>query len=478
MPASGGRSRFASMAADVRAEAGQMMPMIVLLLVGIVGLGVIAVQVGKATVLRSDAQTAADAAALAGARDIRDQLSEQVAATGTSSLAAIDDTRVQTKAAQYAAANKGRLTRDIERDGADVKVWVQSVRTQGDGAPGGLEDEGAEARARARLELLPVFPGGSSTGGGAPPPSGGSPKISADEWDEIGKELKHHPPQCSDNSEDSDVYILGRHLQKHGFVILANAQLGSAPSPNAHDPDGWHYKCADSGAIDLNYDCCGQAAEDAAINPLVEPLHRLGFSTIWQAPGHYNHMHINGGGGTSVGVGGISGGAVGPLVDAYIGIRLVDWDAPPQSAGFALGGLGAGIGPSATSGPPDPQIAALACQMLDKWSVTGKARLALWEAMLVESGVHNPPDGSEDSVGVLQARAMHGSFETRMNPAWQIAKFLLDGYAISVGAIQWARIHPEKSAGQIAQDVQGSKYPWKYDLFEARARALNQQFCG
>jgi hypothetical protein len=477
MPGGGARSRFATMAAELRGDAGQMTPVIVMLLAGIVGLGVVAVQVGKATVLRSDAQTAADAAALAAARDVRDQLSEQVAATGTSSLAAIDDVRVQAAASNYARANDARLTRTVERDGADVKVWVETVRTQGDGAPKELQDRGAEARARARLELLPVFPGGSS-GGGAPPPSGGSPKISAAEWHEIGKELKHHPPQCSDDAEDSDVYILGRHLQKHGFVILANAQLGSRPTPGAHDPNGWHYKCADSGAIDLNYDCCGQAAEDAAINPLVEPLHELGFSTIWQAPGHYNHMHINGGGGASVGVGGIPGGAVGPLVDTYLGIRLVDWDAPAQSAGFALGGLGSGIGPSATGGPPDRQIAALACRLLDKFNVTGKARLALWEAMLVESGVHNPTDGDADSVGVLQARAMHGSYETRMNPAWQIAKFLLDGYAISFGAIQWARMHPEKSAGQVAQDVQGSKYPWKYDLFEAQGRALNQQFCG
>src|SRR4051794_451968 len=320
MPASGGRSRFASMAADVRAEAGQMMPMIVLLLAGIVGLGGIAVQVGKATVLRSDAQTAADAAALAAARDIRDRLTEQVAATGTSSLAAVDNTRVQTKAAQYAAANQGRLTRDIERDGADVRVWVQSVRTQGPGAPGGAADQGAEARARARLELLPAFPGSSSTGGGggAPAASRGSPKISAHEWDEIGKELKHHPPQCSDDAEDSDIYILGRHLQKHGFVVLGNAQLGSPPSPGAHDPDGWHYKCSHSGAIDLNYDCCGQAAENAAMDPLIEPLHQLGFRTLWRIPGDDDHVHINGGGGASIGAGGIPGGAVGPLVDAYI----------------------------------------------------------------------------------------------------------------------------------------------------------------
>src|SRR3954447_6718728 len=366
MPASGGRSRFASMAADVRAEAGQMMPMIVLLLVGIVGLGVIAVQVGKATVLRSDAQTAADAAALAAARDIRDQLNEQVARTGTSSLAAIDKVRVQSAAARYADANDARLTRTVERDGADVKVWVETVRTQGDGAPEAVKNRGAEARARARLELVPEFSGGGG-GGRAPAPSGGSPKISAKEWDQIGKELKHHPPQCSDSAEASDVYILGRHLQKHGFVTLANAQLGLAPTPGKHDPLGWHFKCANSGAIDLNYDCCGQAAENAALDALVEPLHKLGFTTIWRAPGHDDHMHINGGGGGSVGAGGLPGGAVGPLVDSYIGIRLIDWDAPAQSTGFALGGLGKGIGPSATGGAPDREIAELACRLLARW---------------------------------------------------------------------------------------------------------------
>jgi hypothetical protein len=460
-----------------------MAPVIVFLLVGIVAMGVIAVAIGKATVLRSDAQTAADAAALAAARNIRTQLQEQVAMTGTSSLANINDARVQADAAKYAGLNDAHLTRDIEREGADVKVWVATERTQGKTAPDGAEDKRGEARARARLELVPIFPGidnggtaGGATGSAAAPAPGATPRISDKEWKEIGKELKHHPPQCSDNPEDNDVTILGKHLQKHGFVTLSNSQLGIPPTPGKHDPGGWHYKCANSGAIDLNYDCCGQAAENAAIDPLVEPLHELGFTTIWQANAeHMNHMHINGGGAPSLG----PGGAVGPLVDAFLDIRLIDWDAPAQAAGgFDLGGLGSGIGPSDTSGPPDPKVAAVACELLHRYHVSGKARLALWEAMIVESGVHNPPDGMEDSVGVLQARAMHGSVETRMNPAWQIAKFLLAGYAMPVGAIERAKQVPWESAGWIAQDVQGSKYGWKYDLYEAQAIADNQKYCG
>ena len=485
MPAREPGSRLASMAAAAPGgQDGQMLPVIAMLLVGILGLGVLAVQIGKATVLRSDAQTAADAAALAAAREIRDQLSAQVAATGTSSLELVDDVRVQAQAARYAGLNDAVLSRDVERDGADVRVWVRTRRAQGAGAPGGSEDKHGEARARARLQLVPLFASGAGSGGstgagvGAPAPAGSrDPTISDDEWAQLKKQLKHHPPQCSADAQDSDLYLLGRMLQKHGFVNVANAQLGSPPTHGQHSETGWHFRCGDSGAIDLNWDCCGQAAEDAAMDPLIEPLHELGFSTIWQAPGHYDHVHIDAGHGPPIGAGGIAGGAVGPLVDAFIDLRLIDWDAPAASADYPWGGI-AGDSGGIPFGPPDPQIAELACAMLDHYHVAGRARLALWEAMIVESGVHNPPDGSEDSVGVLQARAMHGSFATRMNPAWQIAKFLLDGYAINHGAIEWAQMNPQKSAGMIAQDVQGSAYPYRYDEHQQQAFELNQRFCG
>src|SRR5262249_19057730 len=118
MPVRRRRSRFATMAALLRREAGQMAPIIVFLLVGIVAMGVVAVAIGKATVMRSAAQTAADAAALAAARDIRSQLQEQVALTGTSSLGNINDARVQQAAQKYAGLNDGYLTRDIDREGA------------------------------------------------------------------------------------------------------------------------------------------------------------------------------------------------------------------------------------------------------------------------------------------------------------------------------------------------------------------------
>jgi hypothetical protein len=464
------------MAAVLRTHEGQMLPVVAMLLVAILAVGVVAVQIGKATVLRADAQTAADAAALAAARNIRDQLNEQLAATGTSSLDRIVDARVQAAAAQYADKNHARLRRPVERDGADVKVWVETKKQQGDGGPSKSDEERrGDARARARLQLMPLFPS-FSAGGSVPLPSGGDPKISDDEWKALKKKLEHHPPQCSSNQDDNDLVLLGELLAKHGFQNGENAQLGDPPSHTVgHNEAGWHFKCGDSGAIDLNWPG-SQAQEDDAINPLIGPLQDLGFRTIWQIDDHKDHVHIDTGNGPPLGPGGLAGaGAAGPLQDTFLETRLIDWDAPAPTFTFPFGSIGAGGNPF---GPPDPQIAALTCAILAKYHVNGKARLALWEALIVESGVHNLPDGDSSSVGVLQALDIHGSYETRMNPAWQIEMFLFHGWTRGIGAIAWAKSHWWETAGQIAQDMQGSDYPYRYDQHEAGAIALNQEFCG
>ena len=52
----------------LRRETGQILPGLIMLMLAILALGMLAFRIGKAAVLRSGAQTAADAAALAGAR--------------------------------------------------------------------------------------------------------------------------------------------------------------------------------------------------------------------------------------------------------------------------------------------------------------------------------------------------------------------------------------------------------------------------
>jgi hypothetical protein len=467
------------MAAAIRRETGQMLPVVVMVMLGIVGLGLVAVQIGKATVLRSDAQTAADAAALAAVREVRNQLAQQVAATGTSSFELIDDVRVNAMAADYAAKNEAHLTRPVQRHGADVRVWVTTNHKLGPGAGKASEDEDGEARARARLELVPVFSygGGGASGGGSP--TGAVSPISDKEWDKLKDEI-HHPPHCedSDDPKTNDLYPLGLLLQKHGGQTHENRMLGDEPETDVgHNPQGWHFQCNNSGAIDLTFP--GAPGGMAGILDAIRPkLEALGFHVLWRVPGHApgdnEHMHID----TDQGAGpsGPSGvSATGPLQDSWLQIRLIDWNAP-DITGYGGNFLGGGGG--IPFGPPDPQIAALTCRLLHKYDVRGKARLALWEALIQESGVKNLHWGDSTSVGVLQALDIHGSVEKRLDAEWQIEVFLFKGWAEPPGAIAYARQHPELSPGWIAQHVQQSADGSLYDPHYGQAVALNQKFCG
>jgi len=450
-----------------------MLPVVVMVLLGIAGLGLVAVQIGKATVMRSDAQTAADAAALAAAREIRDQLAAQVAATGTSSFELIDEVRVNAAAADYAGRNEAHLTRPVERHGADVRAWVATDHRLGKGAGKDADEERGEARARARIEIVPVFgsAGVGPSGGGSP--TGAVSPITDKEFKKLQEEI-HHPPQCSANKDENDVYKLGLLLQKHGGQTHENRQLGDEPETDVgHNPVGEHFQCGNSGAIDLTFPGA-PGGQDGILDALQPKLQELGFRIFWRVRDHFDHMHVDASGGA--GGGGPAGvSATGPLQDSWLQIHLIDWNAP-DITGYGANFLGGGGG--IPFGPPDPQIAELTCRLLAKYDVRGKARIALWEALIQESGVHNLPYGDSSSVGVLQALDIHGSIEKRMNAEWQITVFLLQGWAGPPGAIGYARQHPEATPGQIAQHVQQSADGSLYDPHYGQAISLNQRFCG
>src|SRR6185503_12976533 len=90
-------------------ERGQILPGLLVVMLALLAVGVLMFQVGKAAVLRSDAQTAADAAALAGADEIKRQLIAQWATTGTTNLAAINQPLVRAKMRLYAKKNGATL---------------------------------------------------------------------------------------------------------------------------------------------------------------------------------------------------------------------------------------------------------------------------------------------------------------------------------------------------------------------------------
>ncbi|GAA1702136.1 hypothetical protein [Fodinicola feengrottensis] len=103
----------------------------------------------------------------------------------------------------------------------------------------------------------------------------------------------------------------------------------------------------------------------------------------------------------------------------------------------------------------------------DSRHVTAKVRLAMFETAWVESHANNLGCGTGDSVGVFQQSPSNG-WGTKaqcMNVTHAAGKFLDQ-------AIPNSANHPSWTAGHVAQSVQRSAYPDRYDAAQTKANAL------
>jgi hypothetical protein len=443
----------------LRRQDGQIIPGLVMIMIGLVVVGMLFFQVGRAAVFSTQAQTGADAVALAAAKNIKQQLLRQLATTGVADIAAINDLEMQAYAQSYAARNGVMAT--VTRTGADVRVHAQTLETLGDGARRlEKEDERGTAHARARVELIAI-PGSGIGANMGPSITGGDPTISDKEWKKLGKEISD-PPTCGTDAGSNDLVKLGHLLQEHGFQVGENAEMGDDPRLGAHDANGYHYKCRHSGALDVNHD---QSDEKGAIDGLVSHLHDLGFRTIWQAEGHFDHIHIDVANSPAIGLGFGFGGSVGALEETTLVVKLIDWDA----ADLPFTGFGGAQGVF-FGGPPDMKVAAIICQVLDQYHASPKVRLSAFETAIVESGVHNlTVIYDHDSLGVFQQRASWGSVAQRTDPRWAAQQYVSRAVAKNSAG---------ESAGQLAQSVQISEFPDRYDAVQLQAYALMQTACG
>jgi Putative Flp pilus-assembly TadE/G-like len=439
----------------VAREDGQILPALVMLLVAILAVAVMGFQVGRAAILRSEAQTAADAAALAGAREIRRQLQLQWATFHTTDIGAVDQGLVRARMAEYAELNGGRLVK-YEPNGVDVRVWVDTEEKLGEEARVvDSEDERGAARARATLSL---GASGVGAGGGIDVPAVGSgeiPDITDKEWKDVGERIGKPPLSCPE-----DVITLGLFLKSQGFHVWQNnhPELGG-DAGHLYNPSSWHLKCGGMGALDVNFN----ANEGPALDSIRGPVERLGFFTIWRAEDHYDHMHID----PSTSAIGGTGGFAGPLDDVLLSVRLVDWDA--ELAPFALfGQYGSG---GNYGGPPDLQIVRLICEMSEPYGP--KIRLAAFEAAIVESGIHNLQVAVDyDSLGVFQQRPSVGE--------WGTAEQILDPVHATMMFLRTARAMDDgESAGELAAQVQRPREDLRgrYAAVEGQARALIEKHC-
>jgi hypothetical protein len=115
----------------------------------------------------------------------------------------------------------------------------------------------------------------------------------------------------------------------------------------------------------------------------------------------------------------------------------------------------------------DINVTRVVYQTGNELHVSDKVMLAGFEAGWVESHMNNLPCGDADSLGVFQQRPSQG---------WGTPAQIMDVHFASnsffTRAINSERAHPGFTAGQIAQDVQRSAFPDRYDAARAKAQAL------
>ena len=96
-----------------------------------------------------------------------------------------------------------------------------------------------------------------------------------------------------------------------------------------------------------------------------------------------------------------------------------------------------------------------------------KQLLAAIEAALVESGLRNLNYGDRDSLGLFQQRPSQGwGSQSQVMDPYHAAQSFFAGAGTNHGALQ---VSQSGTAGQLAQRVQRSAYPSKYDQREADA---------
>jgi hypothetical protein len=113
-----------------------------------------------------------------------------------------------------------------------------------------------------------------------------------------------------------------------------------------------------------------------------------------------------------------------------------------------------------------------------------KATLATVEACIIEGpDFNNPTGGDASSVGILQLLNIHLGGSTSTNGGRRdiekvVGLFLTEGFWGKGGALELARKNPGWTAGQVAQQTQGSAFPKRYDEVREQAKDIIAQYTG
>ncbi|KDQ07261.1 hypothetical protein BOTBODRAFT_149298 [Botryobasidium botryosum FD-172 SS1] len=122
---------------------------------------------------------------------------------------------------------------------------------------------------------------------------------------------------------------------------------------------------------------------------------------------------------------------------------------------------------------PDMNVAKQVYAVAETRHLDERELLATFETAYVESHVNNLNCGDADSLGVFQQRPSQG---------WGTPKQIMDvahatNSYINV-LIPNAKKYPKYTAGQLAQSVQGSQFPTRYDQAEKIAKDIIKKVRG
>ncbi len=469
--------KLARCAAD---ERGQIIPLLMVAMTALLATGILLFQTGRAADLRAQGQTAADAAALGGGQELMRQL------TSLDGSLNVDEGAVRDAAAEYASRNDGELT-SFERDGYEVRVQVRTKKSlggdEGGAAPDDDDDERGTARAQARVEVLTGFNGFGFFGGLGATTEGLAPALedAAALATKMGLTI---------TSTTGGVHAAGSFHYK-GLAI----DVGGSASRMREYFLAVLERYGTGQFLELFYD---------AMPYYVDNGRRIG----GQFGGHGDHVHLalpgnakpiggedededdSGKGGDAKGKdGGREGGGnegdggEGDDGDTDTGSGLCDGQ--PDSEGTLdddekkkdEDDRGAGRRPQsrrARAGPPSLEevrdsksIPAIVYAVGRSLGATSKQMLAAFETAIVESRFQNLPYGDRDSLGVFQQRpsAGWGTPQQILDPFYAARKFFLAAKKVPQGG----------TTGQLAQSVQISAFPERYDQVEAQAEQLIEQ---
>jgi hypothetical protein len=456
-----------------RDESGQIIPLLFVVLVALMATGILLFQTGRAADLRAEAQTAADAAALAGGQTLEEQL---MLVDG--STFAVNEAAVRAAAEDYAERNDARMT-SFDLDGYDVRVTVATVRTLGGEEPGASPDEddddSASAHAQARVTPLTGFNGFGAFGGLGAPLSGLAESLKDASRLAVRMGLTVTSTTGGVHVTNSFHYrglaidVSGSHSQMQAFFHQSLDTYGQGNVIELfYDPIGYYIKYGQRvpGAIGGHGDHVHLALRGDA-----QPIGSEGGQERGEAA-QSGTRPVSDGGGDRDGGGGGDGGGSDPGIRSgggTCGAAGAAGDDPPGAgddtdSGGARRRVGTAGAPSLADVRNTESIPAIVYAVGSAMGATPKQMLAAFEAAIVESGFRNLPDGDRDSLGVFQQRPSQGWGEPQeiLNPFYAARKFFEGAKKVA----QWG------SAGQLAQRVQISDFPERYDQVAIQAAGL------